>query len=173
MRKKFYRQKKDFLTIIAPNKEIIRLVVAAVELIKRVDKMEYKKLPERLKIIFVTNRFGFTNEFFMPEKIWFANKSVILKNDVNWLASLIIHEAYHATQFKKGKYILPLSRLESAAIKAQKKFLRKLGESENDADVAFVADYNKKMNEDRISFSHFRNLLGLFEGGQLNFIDIK
>jgi len=173
MRKKFYRQKKDFLTIIAPNKEIIRLVVAAVELIKRVDKMEYKKLPERLKIIFVTNRFGFTNEFFMPEKIWFANKSVILKNDVNWLASLIIHEAYHATQFKKGKYILPLSRLESAAMKIQKNFLRKLGESGNDANIAWAGGYDKKMIEDKISFGYFRNLLDLFKEDKLNFILIK
>ena len=47
-------------------------------------------------MIFITNHSGFTNEFFMPEKIWFANKSVIIKNDLNWLASLLIHESYHA-----------------------------------------------------------------------------
>lgn len=161
MNRAFYRHKRDFLTIVAPDKKIIRKVIVAIKLIEKTDKAEYGRLRGRLKIIFVTNRFGFTNEFFMPEKIWFANKSVILKNDINWLASLIVHEAYHATQFKNGKYVLPLGQLEPAAIKAQKSFLKKLGESGDDAHVAFAGGYCKKMNEDKISFAYFRNLLDL------------
>ncbi len=145
----------------------------AIKLIEKTDRAEYGRLRGRLKMIFVTNCFGFTNEFFMPEKVWFANKSVILKNDINWLASLIVHEAYHATQFKNGKYVLPLGQLEPAAIKAQKSFLKKLGESGNDADVALAGGYCKKMNEDKISFVYFRNLLDLFSRDKLNFILIK
>jgi len=106
----------------------------------------------------------------MPEKIWFANKSVILKNDINWLASLIVHESFHATQFKNGKYTIPLNKLEKPALKLQAEFLEKLEgkKSKKDIDRVSKEKYWNKMSKDKNSFAYFRNLLNLYENRKLD-----
>lgn len=105
----------------------------------------------------------------MPEKIWFANKSVIKNNDVWWLASLIIHEAFHASQFKNRKYIKPLHKLESPALRVQERFLKKVKDPTATRDIKKISreKYWKKMKDDKNSFSYFRNLLSLFEKDKL------
>ena len=108
----------------------------------------------------------------MPEKIWFTNKSLIRNNNVDWVASLIIHEAFHATQFKNGKYILPFGdELEKPAIALQERFLKKLENGKQyaeDTNIALDDKYWEKMDEDANSFAYFRNLLTLFENNELN-----
>lgn len=171
MKKNFLLTKIKSISIISPNKEIIQKIRLAFILVKKVDLKEYNKIFSRLKIIFITNKNGYTNEFFMPEKIWFVNKSVINKNDLNWLASLIIHEAFHATQFKNGKYILPLYKLEKPALDLQKKFLKKLEKEKGVKDIKKVSNqkYWQKMAGDKNSFTYFRNLLNLLENKNLKF----
>lgn len=168
--KTFFIKKIGHLSIIAPGKSITTKVELALSLIKKVDQIEYKKLRDRLRIIFITNKNGYTNEFFMPEKIWFTNKSMIIKNDVAWIASLILHEAFHATQFRNGKYILPFGeQLEKPALLLQEKFLSKVNKIQErplrskDIKTALRKRYWKIMDADKKSFSHFRNLLQLFE----------
>lgn len=157
------------LEIIAPEKSLLEKTLAALSLIKKTDSKEYKRLFSRLKVIFITNKYGYANEFFMPEKIWFANKSVILKNDVGWLASLVVHEAFHATQFKNGKYVLPLDKLEKPALELQAKFLVKLEGKKSKKDIEQVSEekYWNKISEDKKSFAYFRNLLDLYENKKL------
>lgn len=176
MKKNFLIKKIKSLSIIAPNKLLINRVVDAINLIKKIDSKEYEHIFSRLKIIFITNKNGYTNEFFMPERIWLANKSVINNNDLKWLASLIIHEAFHATQFKNGKYILPFGeKLEKPALKLQEKFLKKCD------DIFFKKDINKvykekywaEMSEDIKSYSYFRNLLYFLEQNKLKIRKIK
>lgn len=167
MKKKFFSKRKDSFVVISPERALTDKIFSSIALIKKTDKEEYQKLKSRIKVIFITNKTGYANEFFMPEKIWFANLSLIRKNDLNWLASLIIHEAYHATQFKNGKYISSFDKLEPLAYKRQKMFLKKLGESGEDVDIAFKQKQWERFNQDKISFSYFRNLLSAFENKDL------
>lgn len=157
------------LLIIAPHAPLLKNVRQALRLIQSIDNKEYSRLFSRLKVIFITNKNGYTNEFFMPEKIWFTNKSLIKNNDVSWVASLIIHEAFHATQFKKGKYILPLSQLEKPALRVQDAFLRKIKTEIGKDSVrrAFKEKYWETINNDLRSFAYFRNLLTLYKSGKL------
>lgn len=176
MNKKFLSIKVGALMIIAPDKILLKKTLGSLQLIKKNDRKEYEKIFSRLKIIFITNKTGYTNEFFMPEKIWFANKSVILKNDLMWLSSLIIHEAFHATQFKNGKYILPFGdELEKPALDLQEKFLKKCKDfyGERGIKSVFEEKYWAEMAEDSISASYFRNLLYLFENKNLQIKNIK
>lgn len=169
MKKYFLTKKFNSLTVIAPEKSLLLRVKTALSLIKKIDSKAYKNVSHGLKVIFITGRYGYTNEFFMPEKIWFANKSVIAKNDIRWLASLIIHEAFHATQFKKGSYTASFPKLEKRALAVQERFLKKLKDPYAKRDIKIVVrqKYWKRMNEDKNSFVYFRNLLSLFEQNRL------
>ena len=157
------------LRVVSPNAYLLRRIRQALLLIQKTDRREYEKLFNCLKIIFITNRAGYTNEFFMPEKIWFANKFVILKNDIPWIASLILHEAFHATQFKKRRYVRTLAELEPPALNVQKRFLKKTEGQHGVGDVDAVAQkrYWAPMNRDKRSFEHFRKLLQLLQNKKL------
>jgi len=172
-KKSFFYKKAGKLIVIGPTKKEIEKILQALLLIKKTDKKEYWNAQSRMKIIFISNMSGFTNEFFMPEKIWFANKSVIGKNDLPWLASLIIHEGFHATQFKKGKYILPLgNKIELPALRVQKIFLEKIdgADKKKEIESTFKEKYWSKMACDKKSFSYFRHLLDLLENKKINLI---
>jgi len=170
MQKTFLAQNIQTLKIIAPERLLIKKIKQSLNLIEKVNRNEYKNLFKRIHIIFITNRYGHTNEFFMPEKIWFANKSVIKNNDVGWLASLIIHEAFHATQFKNGKYIAPLLRLEAPAMMVQKQFLQKIKDPNASTDIKKVVrqKYWRRMDKDKTSCAYFRNLLNLLKKDKIN-----
>ncbi len=176
MKRNFLSVKIKTLTVIAPDVALLDKIVEAFRLIRTVDPSEYQKIFDRLQVIFITHKTGGTNEFFMPEKIWFANKSVIMKNDLPWLASLIIHEAFHATQFKNGEYILPFGKeLEEPAIALQTRFLKKLEGRRGSASPAsaYGRKYWKAMDEDASSFACFRNLLELFDTKKLDISVMK
>mgnify|MGYP001614840736 CR=1 FL=1 len=163
MNQKFFCEKIKTLTLIAPRRVLLKKLREALVLIERTDAKERHRLLGRLKTIFITNKIGYTNEFFMPEKLWFANKSLILKNTTVWIASLIVHEAFHAAQFKKGRYIMPLAKLEKPALKKQAQFLKKLNRADlvQDLKTAVKHEYRRKMQNDKASFAHFRKLLTL------------
>ena len=175
MKKEFFLTQIKSTKIIAPEKSLLKKIKGSLSLIKKTDTKEYNNIFNNLNIIFITNKSGYTNEFFMPEKIWFTNKSLIKNNDLNWLASLIIHESFHATQFKNGKYILPLNKLEKPATKIQQRFLFKLGDynAKKDIKTTIKEKYWKKMNEDKKSFVYFRNLLDLLENKKIELKEIK
>src|SRR3989344_269485 len=104
MQKPFFINKiNNKVDIISPNTQINNRVKEAFDLIKKSDSLEYKKVTSRLKVVFITRKNGNANEFLMPHKAWFANRTLIEKSDIPWLASLLVHESFHATQFKKDK----------------------------------------------------------------------
>lgn len=166
----FFCRKHKSIVLYAPHKVIITKLENALDLIRNTDDREYKKLFSRLGVIFITRRMGVTNEFFMPEKIWFTNRSLIEKNDIQWVASLMIHEAFHATQFKNGTYIAPINRLEPPALKVQAKFLKKVEGIRGVTDIRKVKQdyYWKHMAKDTKSYAHFRNLLKYFEDKKIH-----
>ena len=173
MKKKFLLFKLKTLSIIAPDEKVLQKIVDAIRLIKKTDPALYEKIFQRLQMIFVTYMTGGTNEFFMPERIWFANKSVVTKNDLPWLASLIVHESFHATQFKDGAYILPFGEeLEAPAIALQERFLKKVEGKRHGLSLpaALENKYWEAMDDDVRSFTHFRNLLDLWSEGKLKLL---
>ena len=169
MKKEFLSTKIKSVVVIAPEKFLLKKIESSFLLIKNTDRKKYDNVFNNLNTVFITNKNGYTNEFFMPEKIWFTNKSLIKNSDLNWLASLIIHESFHATQFKNGEYILPLEKLEKPAIKIQQNFLSKLGDynAVKDVKITLKKEYWNKMNEDKKSFVYFRNLLNLLENKKM------
>jgi hypothetical protein len=171
MNKNFFIYAHDSFRIVSSTKETGARVIEAFKMVKKTDPIEYRRLRVRLKIIFVTRKPGYTNEFFMPEKIWFANQSIVLKNDIPWLASLLVHEGFHATQFRNGKYIVPVGeKMEKPALKAQYKFLSKFEnrkENKNAINQVEREKYWEAMYEDKRSFAYFRNLLELYANGKL------
>ena len=169
MERNFVSSKVKALSIIAPDKRLLGKVKKALALIKKLSPGDYRAVFLRLRVIFITSHPGYTNEFFMPEKIWFANASVIEKNDLIWLASLIVHEAFHATQFKNGKYVLPLVQLEPPALRVQQRFLRKTGNINlvRGVESAKREKYWRKMRNDKRSSAYFRRLLRLWEENKL------
>lgn len=175
MKKDFLYLKIKSLIIISPTKLFLKKINDALGLIQKTDLREYRNIFSRLNVVFVTNKNGYTNEFFMPEKIWFTNKSLIKNNDTNWLSSLIIHEAFHSTQFKNGKYISPLGgKLEKPAIELQKKFLEKLEGKKMRKEMKYLIQkgYWEKIEDDKKSFSYFRNLLDLSQNKKLKLKEI-
>lgn len=165
----FLSQKVDSVTVIGPTKRIIAKVRRGLHLISLIDPREYRNVNTRMKTVFITRKVGFTNEFFMPERVWFANTSLIEKNDVVWVASLIVHEAFHATQFKQSRYILPLTALEAPALKLQERFLQRAGDRSGAAatEKAHRQRYWTPMRKDKTSAAYFRHLLTLFAQGRL------
>lgn len=178
MRKDFLAIKIRSMIVIAPEIKQIKTVWRALELIKKVDKKEYNNLFSRINAIFITRHRGGvnTNEFFMPEKIWFTDKSEINGRRIKSLAGAILHEGYHATQFKNGKYVLSFGeKLEKPAIRFQIKFLKKL---KHDSEIqhlrlSFENKYWREMDEDILSHDHFDNLLNLFGANKLQIKFIK
>ncbi len=163
----FTKSKIGRVLVIAPDTLLIKKLRDACALIRKTDPQEYRRVENRLNMIIVSNLYGYTNEFFMPERIWITNKSLLYKNDVPWLASLIVHEAFHATQFQNGKYILPLARLEPPALKAQEKFLKKVGHTDENVFHSLIKKrYWEAMGNDTRSYAHFRNLLLVFSKGK-------
>lgn len=169
MNKQFYLKKAEFVDIIAPNKKFIDKVAKSIILIKEVDYSQYIKLSSRLKMIFISRKSGYSNALHMPDKIWFTNYSMITRQNIAQLASILIHEGVHATQ-PANSYGL---RAEREASAEQIKFLKKMEE-----DYSYVEDYlkNKGWNEitkDKKSSKHFKNILKLFKENKLSIVKIK
>lgn len=176
MRTDFFISKiSNRVVVVSPDSKINSKIKEAFSTIKKVDKAEYKKVLSRLKIVFVTRKRGNTNEFLMPHKHWFANRTLIEKSDVVWLASLLVHESFHATQFKKGKYILPLGkRIEAPAIKYQEKFLAKANKEDSHLPAkALKEKYWENYDKDNRDYTYFRNLLNLYEKKALGLKKVK
>ncbi len=168
--------KKDFLAIkiksilvIAPEKFLLKRIVDALNLIKKTDLKEYKNLFSRISVIFVTNLKGGNNMPFFPEKCWFVNKSMI-KRDLVYLASVILHEGFHTVQFENGEYTsLSKEKIEKDAIEFQANFLKKLKDYNSIAWIrrCLREKYWIKLLNDRVSQAYFRNLLNLLKVGEL------
>lgn len=179
MRKDFFAMRVKSMLIIAPEKSLIKKVVDALNLIKKVDLEEYKNSFSRINVIFVTRVNSFSGPIFLEEKCWFDTKSAMSKQSLNWLASIIIHEGCHVNQYnqyKDGKCMLLSTKVkEGAAIESQAKFLRKLGD---DWEANWLQQYFKKEckrkdpwwvrgRKQKIANAHFDKMLKLLMENKL------
>lgn len=162
------------MLIIAPEKSLLKKIVDALSLIKKIDFDEYQNLFSRINVIFITRRVCGSNGFCMPEKYWFTNKTKRIRcDDLIWVASALLHEGFHATQFKNGKYILPMGEaIEKPAIEFEIKFLEKVGYQKGIDKLRryFREKEWVRMDEDTISDAHFENLLKLLKKDKLELV---
>src|SRR3989344_4839472 len=128
MRKKYFTQDYGDILIVAVNKKLLSLIIAALDLVKREDKRSFKKVMKCLKIICIPASKGGLNGVYEKERIWIAEGGLIENNQSSYIASAIIHEAHHIAQYFSGhKYKLPSS--EISALREQKLFLKKIGDT--------------------------------------------
>jgi len=178
VRKDFFATKVKSMLIIAPEKHLIKKIEDALNLIKKVDPDEYKNSFFRIDVIFVTNINGAGGGIFPTKKSWLTTKSAMNRHDLNWLASLIIHEACHSAQFKDGKLILSWQKekeREREAVESQIKFLRKLGDDWRanwlqqyfDGECKREDPWWVRGSKDRVQNTYFRNLLKLLAENKL------
>lgn len=176
MRKDFFATKVKSMFIIAPEKSLIEKIVKALNLIKKVDRREYRKLFSRINLIFVTRMNNSTNEFFMPAKYWFTNKVQIKHTSINWVASSLLHEGFHATQFKNGKWASSFEEvIEKPAIEFEIKFLKKVKDQK---EIDWLKHSLKeklwlRIWKDKKSHTYFRNLWKLLHENKLAFTYIR
>ena len=82
---------------------------------------------------------GYNNELFPTTGVWICQRGTISESSIVYLASLLVHEGYHAEKGKKGDINFNSSQ-EPAAYALQIKFLRKYGTSN---DVKYVTGLRK------------------------------
>lgn len=178
MRNDFLFSKIGPILVMAPEEFQLRIIKNALETLEKIDPEEYHKLFSRINIIFITRLPEGTNVFYMPEKIWFANKrhvKPVAKNrseerHLQWLASKILHEGFHSTQWENGKYIASFgAELEMPAFEFEKEFLEKCGYDAaiKHLDKRYRQKYWEKMDQDTKSARHFSNLLYCLQAGWL------
>ena len=125
MNKKYFARHYQGMLIVAINKKLLDLIIDALGLIKREDKCSFRKILRCLKIVFVPVTKGYLNGVYEKNRIWIVEGSTIQNNQVSFIASSLIHESHHISQYLAGhKYKLPNS--EISALKEQKKFLKKI-----------------------------------------------
>ena len=164
------------MLIIVPEKFLIKKIKDALNLIKKVDLEEYKNSFSGINVIFVTNMNGQGGCIFPREKSLLTTKSSMIRFSLNWLASLIVHEASHATQHRDGRSILLSQKEEEGvAVESQIKFLKKLGDNwkANILQQYFKKECKRKdpwwirSNKCKVRNAYFRNLLKLLKENKL------
>ncbi len=175
MRKDFLITNVRTLLIIAPEKFFLKKIIDALNLIKKTDPREYENLFSRISCIFVTYMNDYTNSFFPAVKIWFVNKTAVKKNNLIRLASTILHEGFHTTQFKNENWTSSQEVREKAANEFQIKFLRKLGDQKwivylrREVKRKYWLEANKCI----IGKTYHENLLELFKTDEFKFTYIE
>lgn len=173
MRKDYYYSKLGSISIIVPQREMIKKIRRALFLIRKIDSREYEKLQSRLRAVFITYVRGSANGLYMPERVWFSNQDGIRKDSITGIAAGLIHEGVHVSQFRGERYVYPPAKMEKLAIAAQQRFLLKAGEKSEAVDYygdMLRKKYWKKMQQDDRSYAHFRNLLKAYNKNDLQFI---
>ena len=122
---KYLKKRYKSILIIAANKKQHDVILDALNLIRKKDKHSFKKVLRCLKIIFVPTTNGHLSAAYEKERMWIVEGGMLKDNQVSFIASSIIHETHHVSQYLSGhKYRLPNS--EISALNEQKKFLKKI-----------------------------------------------
>lgn len=154
--------------IYAFRKKHITSIVCALLYIQKYDLRTFKKALS-LKYILVHPKYAYDNEFFYSKKAWVCQAGTVQESSVSYLASLIVHEVHHLSQFTKGVRNISY-RAEPGAYCAQIAFLRKT-KQKKEADYVYklfrkkfwlsnenVSKQNKKKNPS-ILFVFLRSVL--------------
>jgi hypothetical protein len=115
----------NHLIIESPSRAYVRKLDEALLYLSGQAFLARSKLPTLKKII-IQKKPGYRNQLFPYKRIWVSESSVINKNSVVYLASLLLHEIHHLMQYDRGVRNIQ-GRAERGAYHAQYKFLVEQG----------------------------------------------
>jgi len=112
---------------MAVDEKQLDFVSNALNLVKKKDKRSFRKILKCLKVIFVPSVRGHLNGTYEKYRVWITEGGILERNTTPFIASLIIHEAHHVSQYLSGhRYKLPHSEISS--LREQMKFLKMIND---------------------------------------------
>lgn len=176
--KVFYKKFHSGLEIIGPSRAQVSKTKEAIKLVENTDNVcaKYVKL---LKGILIHPERNYTNEFFKSFNYWVCQSGTVLEAELSYLASLIVHEAYHADQAKRGVMNID-SRGEPPAYKKQIEFLKKVKDFRGAEYVKKLLKEKHWTNDPSLEYKNGRlksstkliNFLSDYRKGKLKVVDI-
>lgn len=121
---KFVKKNFKGIVLVAPASHDILKLQKTIAWLSRNDAVALRRIGRYVKIIAVHPKKSYDNEFFPDDRTWIFQRGTLYKSSSCYLASLIVHEAYHGAQFAHGLRPKRFS-LEPAAYRAQIRFLKK------------------------------------------------
>lgn len=184
LRKPFYKSVVFGITIVSQDKKHIVQFEKALLLIKKTDRRLFLKVV-CLKAILIypgENQYGAVYE---KERIFIDQPKSMQKVSSSWLASILVHEAWHIDQYKrkirefgvkteKGAYLVQRRFLLKVGVKSEIKWLDKVYQSkwwESETKKAKNSQgYDKKsVEKNEVAFWKFMNQ---YKAKKLSLIEI-
>ena len=131
-RQKFYATWKWNILLIAPRKLYLKRLIATLRFLKKTDSEEFNNVSSLLNFILIAPMRGSSGTvlpggFFVQARENFGKKE-FGRVHKGWMASTLIHEAYHMRQHRSGwKNKLKSKKLEKNACRPQITYLNKIG----------------------------------------------
>lgn len=139
------------MKIIGSHKKEINKIKQAINFVKNNYTEYYDDFRYLTKIVIKDAR-GYNNEYFAKKKMWEVNKSIIIKNDIKYLASLLIHETYHGKQYYEMGKKNNNREDELAAYEYQIKFLNEINYPNLTETVKFMMKQYKEHTKNFIYY---------------------
>lgn len=117
----YYQLLHESGVIVAHDKKLIRKFIRAFSVIDNVGGI-YSSIRKNIKTILVFPGKDYYTEVFPQKKIWMCQPKTVRESSLEYLASLVIHEAWHIVQHKRGVKNIG-SRGERGAYLVQRRFL--------------------------------------------------
>ncbi|KKU17158.1 MAG: hypothetical protein UX26_C0006G0007 [Parcubacteria group bacterium GW2011_GWC1_45_9] len=124
-KKQFYKTVLWGIEAVSINKSHLKKIKRSLELIKNTDNFLFRRVL-RLKAILIFPGKSYYGAVYERKRIFIDQPKSIVESSVQFLASSIIHEAWHVYQYAHGTRKFD-GRAERGAYIAQRKFLKKTG----------------------------------------------
>jgi len=184
-RKPFYKSVVFGINIVSQNRKHINRIREALLLLKNTDRRLFSKVL-CLKAILIYPGKDEYGAVFEKERIYVDQPETVEKASLVWLASSLVHEAWHIDQYKRGirKYGI---KTEKGAYLVQRRFLSKVGSKEDikwldkmyklqwweSESTAFKKDIGYDDKSVDKTWLEFWNFLGRYKTKKLRLIDIN
>src|SRR3989344_9083483 len=125
--KQFYLKKVNSVQIVSCSKKSIENLEKSLNGLKFWDLKNFNTVDKFLTTILINPVNKDYNHTIGSKKIWIAGYGIFEDHDydIPYIASLLVHEAHHITQYFSGHRNYGV-KAEKAAYKKQKKFLKKI-----------------------------------------------
>ncbi len=123
----WYKKTYRATDIISRNQNIITKLQRAFVYIERLNELGFD-FAQDIRCVLVYPGNDYYTEMFAPDRIWVVQPKTVRESGLNYLTSLLIHEAWHIVQWRKGVHNVG-SRAERGAYLKQRKFLAAIHDS--------------------------------------------
>jgi len=173
---KFYRKRINNINIISPSKIYIKNIEMSLRMLKEWDKNNFNKINRYLKTIIIHPKNKNYNILIANKNAWVTGYGNFSDNDYDtpYMASLLIHETYHITQYFSGHKNYG-KKAEFKAYKIQRKFLKKIkyDYAVNWLDKQYNEKWWKLLGSDKKNADDFCRLLNNYQNEKLDIQDLK